>query len=169
MRLLQTKPGIFVKLDDDDYERLKNYKFYGRWSPTAKSWYFFRHPATGGVVGLKTGKGCIKLGNSYIHREIINAPKGMEVDHINHDSLDCQKHNLRIVTKSQNQMNRRGAQSNSILGKRGIHFDKSRMKYQVRLRLNGKDIHFGRFSSLEEAERAAIAGRKEYFGEFAGA
>lgn len=42
----------------------------------------------------------------YMHRFITNAPKGMEVDHINRVRLDNQDHNLRIVTKAENLKNR---------------------------------------------------------------
>lgn len=41
-----------------------------------------------------------------LHRVILDCPKGYEVDHINHNKLDNRKCNLRIVTRSENQMNK---------------------------------------------------------------
>lgn len=40
-----------------------------------------------------------------MHRQIMNAPVDMEIDHIDHETLDNRHCNLRIVTSSQNSMN----------------------------------------------------------------
>jgi len=47
-------------------------------------------------------------------------PKGKQVDHWNHDTLDNRKGNLRIVTNRQNNENRNGAYKNSKSGIRGV-------------------------------------------------
>ena len=54
-----------------------------------------------------------------MHRLIMNPPLHKEVDHINHDILDNRKHNLRIVSRSMNNMNRK-IQSNNKLGVKGV-------------------------------------------------
>lgn len=53
-----------------------------------------------------------------LHRFIMEAPRGIEVDHINHDTLDNRRENLRLVTKSQNQQNIGGAHRDSRSGVR---------------------------------------------------
>ena len=45
--------------------------------------------------------------NRLVHRMIIDCPKGFMIDHINHNPLDNRKCNLRIVSNSENQLNRR--------------------------------------------------------------
>lgn len=55
----------------------------------------------------------------YLHRLITDAPNGMDVDHINGDTLDNLDSNLRVVTHLAN-MNNIGARSNSKSGIRGV-------------------------------------------------
>jgi hypothetical protein len=55
----------------------------------------------------------------------MGAPKGMSIDHINHNTLDNRKANLRIVTHQQNNTNRNGAYSTSKTGIRGVSIHQS--------------------------------------------
>lgn len=94
-----------------------------------------------------------------VHRIIINCPQGFMVDHINGNGLDNRKVNLRLVTHAQNQQNRRGAQSNSKSGIRGVY--KFRNSWRAMIQLNGKVKWSKYFSSKEEAEKAIKKKRKE--------
>lgn len=58
-----------------------------------------------------------------MHRPVMNARDHEQVDHINHDGLDNRKENLRIVTNSQNGMNRRLTSANTS-GYKGVSFDR---------------------------------------------
>lgn len=96
----------------------------------------------------------------YMHREIAASPKLPAVDHINGDTLDNRRANLRPVTASQNQQNRLGACRNSTTGRRGVFWRADRGKYQVRLRVDHKNVSIGYFASLDEADEAAKDARR---------
>lgn len=78
-----------VLVDDEDYKWLSAWKWCTDTNPINRNNYALR--TSGGTVSM--------------HRLIMGQPKGMEVDHINHDTLDNRKENLRVVTTAQNQRN----------------------------------------------------------------
>ena len=66
--------------------------------------------------------------NCYLHRYLMDAQSGTYVDHINHDTLDNRKSNLRIVTNQVNNANRAGAYNTSRTGIRGVSVHKGNGK-----------------------------------------
>lgn len=118
----------------------------------------------------KDGYRRIKFGkaNWYEHRLAYFLTYGEfpdEVDHINHIKDDNRICNLRGVSKSVNQQNRKGAQSNNKSGSKvaGVYFVSQQSKFVVRLMENGKIRQFGSFISLEEAEKRCIELRREKY------
>lgn len=86
---LQTKKfgEIFYKIDDEDVHLIKNHKIYACKLPNNKIYL-------------------IRDDKQWLHRIIMkNCPKGMVIDHINGDTLDNTKNNLRITTYSENGKN----------------------------------------------------------------
>ena len=86
--------------------------------------------------------GWYKGGKYRLHRLIMKAPKGMVVDHLNHNKLDNRKKNLRVCTQRQNSQNRK----DTI----GYTWDKSRCKWYVQY----KGTFYGRYETEAEAKRA---------------
>lgn len=82
MKQIPLTQGKFAIVDDEDFERVNAFK-----------WQYH-------CDGYATSQ------KSKMHRFILNAPKGMVVDHKNHDGLDNRKENIWICTNSQNQLNR---------------------------------------------------------------
>jgi hypothetical protein len=77
------------------------------------------------------------------------------VDHINHDRQDNRILNLRIVTRSENQHNRkRRTQSSS--GFLGVSWFKPKNKWRAYIKANNKRHHLGWFSNVEDAVQARI-------------
>lgn len=95
----------------------------------------------------------------------MNAPAGMVVDHINGNTLDNRRSNLRVVTHKQNLRHRaRGANRNNAVGVRGVSWDKERKKFLAGIRVDGKRLNLGRFDSLDAAVAARSAASVKFYG-----
>lgn len=141
----------FALVDDEDYEEISKYKWYVAGSKKSYACRQFQ---------LKRVKHYV-----YMHRQIMGEPNGMVVDHINGDTLDNRKENLRPCTIAQNMINSKLAKSNST-GEKCVYFHKLKNKWYVRTRVCGKDTFRGYFEKKEEA----VVARDEVFkghGEFA--
>ena len=129
------------------------------------------YPRISKYMGMdKNGKSinkCIRL-HQYV-LGIHDTGCKIHVDHINHDTLDCRRENLRVTKASDNLANRKGANRNSKTGVRNVNYIKSSDKYWVQIMKNGHKYHW-EFPSdkFEEACRFAEQKRKEIFGEYAG-
>jgi hypothetical protein len=100
-----------------------------------------------------------------MHRLIMNCPDDMEVDHIYHKRHDNRKSELRIVTKSQNQMNK-VLLSNNTSGVKGVYWNKKKEKWHAQITVNNKRINLGYFNILQEAADVRKQAEIEYFGEY---
>jgi len=89
--------GQVAIVDDEDFEWLNQYNWCASWDNNIKGFYATRH--TPMVNGRRTV--------TSMHRTLMNHPRDKQVDHINHDSLDNRKSNLRVVTIRGNGQNRR--------------------------------------------------------------
>lgn len=103
-----------------------------------------------------------------IHRLIMRLRKwnNLDIDHINHNTLDNRKQNLRICTRSQNQGHARKLCKTSSTYK-GVTWNKSKKKWKVAICINRQKIHLGYFNSEMKAAKAYDKGAKKYFGTFA--
>jgi hypothetical protein len=86
----------------------------------------------------------------YLHRVVMGNPPS-DVDHRFHDKLDNRKELLRLVTQSQNLLNRCGATTLSTSGRRGVHFHRASGRWCVRITVDGRSFSFGMFGRPEEA------------------
>ncbi len=82
------------------------------------------------------------------HRLILNAPLGSVVDHINGDTLDNRRANLRICTHSKNMMNKGSILKQSALPKNIAHH---KSKFKVQFKSEGKSLLSKLFDTLSEA------------------
>lgn len=80
----------------------------------------------------------------WLHRVVLNCPLDKVVDHIDGDTLNNRKTNLRVVTNKENATNL-SSSSSSKSRYRNIYFEKK--KYGVRI----ANKRYGRYNSLEEA------------------
>ncbi|CDQ22586.1 HNH endonuclease [Halobacillus karajensis] len=142
--------GVFeAKIDIEDLELVKGYP--GKWLCN-------RNVNTGTSYCC----GYYKEKTIGLHRWILKPPEGKEVDHINHDTLDNSKGNLRVVTHAENQQNKKGAYKNSKSGVRGVFWNRSNRKWETQIRVNSKKIYLGKYHDLEKAKKVVEDARKKY-------
>jgi hypothetical protein len=98
-----------------------------------------------------------------MHREINQTPDGLFTDHINGNSLDNRRCNLRTVTKTQNMWNRRPNLNGSSQYK-GVHWHKQHGKWAACIQVNKKRYHIGLFDSETEAAMAYLLRSEKEFG-----
>lgn len=146
--------GLIALIDDTDFDKVR-----------AHSWSASRTSSTRVYAAYKTvknGKGV----TVYMHRAILGAPKGMEVDHINGNGLDNRRSNLRLVTRRQNTINARLSIRNTT-GFRGVSPARRPGRYVATIHVNRTKRHLGTFPNPTEAAVAYDAAAREHFGEFA--
>lgn len=120
----------FTIIDDEDYVRVMRH-----------SWCF-----SGGYALAR-----INTKTTMLHRFILNLlPTDGKVDHINHNTLDNRKENLRVVTNSHNVSNRRPYNRHSVY--KGVR--PSNNKWESFITVNGKQRYLGVFPTEEDAARA---------------
>lgn len=141
----QCSPIAKTRIDIEDIEKIKKYK----WSLDGFGYVQAYIPQT------------IRL-----HRLLLNAPKGMDVDHINHDTLDNRKSNLRICNRSQNTINGKKRITNKS-GVPGVNWNKQHKKWEARVWQNYKTIRLGFFIDFNEAVKARREAEQKYYGKFA--
>jgi hypothetical protein len=137
--------GFFAIVDDDMYEYLSQWK----WEYSLG--YAERH----------SGSNHIRM-----HRVVINAPVGVQVDHINANPLDNRLENLRLCTVTQNAQNRK-IRADSKHGLKGVTFMAKENRWRARITVSGKRISLGRFDTISDAAQAYVEAAIKYFGSFA--
>jgi hypothetical protein len=114
-------------------------------------------------------------GSSYkqVHRALVvwalfngNWPSG-KIDHNNRNSLDDRIENLRLVSKSQDCMNRCANKKRKYGRLKGAFFDARQNRWFSSIKMDGKSYYLGSFSNEEEAHQAYVEASEVFFGEFA--
>ena len=106
----------------------------------------------------------------FMHQVVISSvPIGMVIDHINHNTLDNRRVNLRVCTVRENSLNKRPQKNNSSPYK-GVSIRKlknGKIHYVARIYNKGVSIHIGTFDTAEKAARAYNEKATELFGKYA--
>jgi hypothetical protein len=100
-----------------------------------------------------------------LHRFIMNATKGTVIDHINGNTLDNRRENLRVCSHSENMKNSK-KRSNGKCPYKGVYFNKHVNKWNPQIKVDGKRISLGYYLSAEEARNAYNEASRKYHGEF---
>jgi hypothetical protein len=150
--------GLFAVVDEADAPSLLRF----RWCVSRGS--------TGGFYAARARRADEGPGPFLIlmHRALLSAPVGVEVDHVNRDGLDNRRANLRLATKRQNQQNCAKRPHNTT-GFKGVIRDGHvpARPFLAQVGIDGRRTFLGRFATAEEAARAYDAAAVKHFGEFA--
>ena len=144
--------GQFALIDEQDADLILPH----RWFALRDGHTYYANRKSPTVDGKRT--------RIHMHRVILDAPVGMDVDHRDGDGLNNTRENLRLCSRSQNMMNQRLKGGTSQF--KGVHWRKKCAKWQARIQINGKRISLGHFIDEIEAARAYDTAARELFGEF---
>jgi hypothetical protein len=151
-RFIPLTQGQNAIVDTGDFEWLSKWNWFAWWSADTKSFYAMRHPT--------------KSDQLQMHNVILGIQPGERGDHINRNTLDNRRNNLRKATHGQNQHNQRKRCNNSS-GYIGVSWDKRKNKWRAYVSLNRKQTFLGYFDSAEQAAHARDDAATKMHGQFA--
>lgn len=150
IRYIPLTRGMHAIVDAADYAELSRYK-----------WYALAPSSNGRFYAVRKEKGRTVL----MHRQIMDPPDGMVVDHIDGNSLHNRRGNLRTCTPFQNAQNQRRSKRGQS---RFVGLHRVGDKWETTVAYNGRSYYVGRFDDEVEAAKARDAKKLELAGEFAG-
>lgn len=101
----------------------------------------------------------------YLHRLIMNCNSDRVVDHINHNTLNNRKYNLRVCTSSNNNMNK-GKRTDNTSGVVGVSWSKNTNSWISQIEVDKRALYLGAFEDFEDAVEARKQAEEKYFGEY---
>lgn len=151
MKYIQLTQGKQAIVDDEDYEYLNQFK-----------WYADKKYATR-KVSLAEGRDKQVRVRQYLHRAVLrDAPKNQRIDHINGNTFDNRKSNLRPCTPAQNAVNS-NMRANNTTGYRGVNWNERDKKWRVIVQKR----FVGNYKDIKEAAQAYNKVAVDMYGEFA--
>lgn len=156
----RNKENLWTIIDLEDLEKVINfpYTWFAKYNHTNDEYY---------VVASVYHSELQQSRPIFLHQFLTDA-NGKDVDHINNDTLDNRKSNMRVVEESNNSKNRKSKNKNNKSGYRNVSWDKSQGKWLVQLQINKKNTVLGKFDDVHEAGKFAEEMRQKYYGKFAG-
>lgn len=153
MKRIPLTQGKYAIVDDDDYEELKQYKWYA-------------HKKSGKYYAARNIKQNDQFKKVFMHRVIMGVLPNIHIDHINGNGLDNRKCNLRICDASQNAANQK-PQVNKSSKYKGVRWYSPLKKWRAQIWHNNKSIHLGYYQDEAKAAQAYNKKAAELFGKFA--
>lgn len=141
-------------VDDEDFEEMSKYNWScgGRYS--------------GKVYARRVTKSKGVQKSIYMHRVLMRPEPGMLIDHIDGNTLNNQKSNLRVCNHRENIRNGKNRTTNRS-GFKGVSFIAAKKRYAAHIKHNYKSIYLGYFHNPKEAAVTYNMAAIYLFGEFA--
>lgn len=160
MKEIPLTQGLVAIVDNDDYERVSAHRWYTAISRTSSD----------GVSLIYAVRSAYRPDGQRrqqrLHRFILDAPDNMQVDHINGDGLDNRRENLRLCTSAENSRNVR-PYTGGTSALKGVSWHLRVKKWRAQIKINGKKLHLGYYSTEEDAAKAYDSAALRFHGEFA--
>jgi HNH endonuclease len=148
--------GYSAFVDDADYDWLSEFKWRAhKGGPGQGAPYALR------VTSRRAGRRPVLM-----HREILDAPPGIPVDHVNGKTLDNRRQNLRLATTSLNNANQHTPIRNRV-GFIGVFPGRRGRGFVARYKKGGRTIYIGAYTTAEDAARARDEVVSKLYGPFA--
>lgn len=161
MKRIPLSKGFVALVDDRDYVRLARYEWYASGYTLRSGLVKWR-----AVRNIRRPDGKKRL--QYMHREIMGAPPGVDVDHKRGDGLDNRRRNLRLATRSQNNQNQRNGRRHKSSRFKGVSWDGRDGRWHAYITPpGGRRKSLGYFGGEAAAARAYDEAARRLFGEFA--
>ncbi len=136
MREIKLTKNKVTIVDDEDYKKLSKYD----WRTMKGTYTFYARTWSNGKHLL-------------MHRFIMNAPKGMVVDHRDGNGLNNQRSNLKLTTQQENLWNWQNKRKGTSKYK-GVHWDSYSGKWRAQIIHNSKKLSLGLFKDEKIAAKA---------------
>lgn len=151
--------GVNIKIDEEDLPLVKSKNWHLSKADAKRGYYYFKWVEYGGA------KPILHL----LHREIANVPKGSKlvVDHIDRDTTNNTRANLRIVTRAENTVNTGPKQNKNSSKYKGAYYNKHVGKFKAELVIKGKSYFLGYWDTEEEAAEKYDIYSKYIYGDIA--
>ncbi len=150
MKYIELTKCEFALVDDEDYETLSQHRWYAQ---SVKDGFYAARRSNGRILLL--------------HRVLMGEPEGKVVDHINGNTLDNRKENLRVCSHSQNIMNKAKGKIKTSSQYKGVSWAPRERKWRANIMINRKAKSLGYFNTEIEAAEAYKAGAEFHFGQYA--
>ena len=151
--------GYDVKMDDENVHFVHEHAWFIDSAIKRGKVYFFYNQHFTKDDGRRSTH------HVYLHRLIMNTPKELVTDHIDGDTLNCQKSNMRICTQAENNKNLKGPRTNTS-GFKGVSWHKGHGRWRADINVNCHQKSLGLFDTPEEAYKAYCEAKKKYHGEY---
>jgi len=159
------------------YERVRRYgspaephlarasdRFWSKVDKTDSCWLWTGIINAAGYGRFSVGTEEKWLAHRYAWTKLVgDIPSGLHIDHMCHVHNCVNPAHLRPATNKENHENLKGASSRSKTGILGVSWDSSKRKWRAAIGHHGKQVHVGRFDTIEEAGAAVVAKRNELF------
>ena len=146
--------GRVTIVDDEDYDFLMQWKWRlikGDYAASRLYWI---------------ENGASKRKTILMHRLVNKTPKNMQTDHVNNNTLDNRRRNLRTCTLQQNTKNRTKQKNKTSSQYKGVHLYRPTGKWAAQIRIDKKARFLGYYASEHDAALAYNFAAIEHFKEF---